>query len=44
VLDRRCSYRVLGEELKERAYLEDPGVDEWIILKRILMLFMSVHL
>jgi len=35
--------RFRGEELRERDHLEDPGVDERIILKWILKLFMSVH-
>jgi hypothetical protein len=30
--DRRVAYRVWWENLRERGYLEDPGVDEGIIL------------
>ena len=33
--ERRGAYRVYWGDLREGDYLIDPGVDGWIILKRI---------
>jgi hypothetical protein len=41
--ERRSSYRILVGKLRERARLEDPGVDESIILKLIFRKWNGGH-